>query len=81
MSDPAIDREIEQNERRNVDERDERDTSVTATVEDAVSSFARPLANARPSAEDTERQREANDAEQRGEEFPSNVRLGRSTRG
>ena len=65
MSDPAIDREIEQNERRNFDERGERDTAVTSTVEDAVSSFARPLANARAGHEDAERQREANDAEQR----------------
>lgn len=65
MSEPTIDREIEQNNRRGVDSREERDTSLTATVEDAVSSFAKPLANARPSAEDAERQREANDAEQR----------------
>ena len=66
MSDRMVDRETEMNERRTIDEdRDEQRPTVTDAVEDAVTAFARPLANVRPRAEDVERQREANDAEQR----------------
>jgi len=38
---------------------------VIDAVEDAVTTFARPLADNRPDAEDAARQRELNDAEQR----------------
>jgi hypothetical protein len=67
MTDPSTDREMLANERRkDAIEGDDREPSVAGVVEDAVSTFAKPLSNRRPSAEDAERQREANDAEQRG---------------
>lgn len=67
MSDPTIDHEVEQNNVRAVpvEKREERDPSLTGMVEDAVSKFAKPLSNERPSADDAERLRQANDAEQR----------------
>jgi hypothetical protein len=67
MSDPTIDREIERNEERAIptDKREDRAPSIVETVEDAVSTFAKPLSNQRVSEEDVKRHREANDAEQR----------------
>ena len=60
------DRETELNEQRTIDQdRDDERPSVIDTVEDAVTTFARPFANTRPDAEDAARQRELNDAEQR----------------
>jgi hypothetical protein len=61
---PGETREELANERRTVDRRDDA-PSVVEVVEDAVDAFAKPLSNQRPSDEDVERQREANDAEQR----------------
>jgi hypothetical protein len=63
--DRDVEREIEANEQRGNRARDDKEPSVVATVEDAVSTIAKPLSNQRPTAEDAERQREANDAEQR----------------
>jgi len=60
------DRDTELNEQRTIDEdRDDQGPSVIDAVEDAVTTFARPLADNRPDAEDAARQRELNDAEQR----------------
>ena len=66
MSDRMVDRETERNEQRTVDvKRDDESPTVVEVVEDAVSTFARPLANQRPGTEDAARQRAENDAEQR----------------
>jgi hypothetical protein len=67
MTDRSIDREIEANERRTTEAiQDERKPSVIDAVEDVVTTFARPMSNVRPGEDDVERQREANDEEQRG---------------
>ena len=65
MSDRMVDRETERNEQRTVDVKRDESPTVVEVVEDAVSTFARPLANQRPGTEDAARQRAENDAEQR----------------
>lgn len=68
MSDRTIEREIEANERRMTErerDRDDGPPSITEAVEDTISTVTRPLSKPRPRAEDIERQREMNDAEQR----------------
>ena len=65
MSDRMVDRETELNEQRTIDDdRDDEAPSVVDVVEDAVTTFARPLSNQRPGTDDAARQRAENDAEQ-----------------
>jgi hypothetical protein len=63
--DREIDREIELNEQRGKAIRDERNPPVVTAIDSVVDSFAKPLANQRPGDADADRQRRANDAEQR----------------
>jgi hypothetical protein len=65
MSDRAVDREMELNEERKVDEAENERKSVVDVVEDAVTTLVVPLSNQRLDTEDVEQQREANDADQR----------------
>jgi len=59
--DRDVEAEIEANEQRGKRAREEKQPSVV----DAVSAFAKPLANRRADPEDAKRQRIENDAEQR----------------
>jgi len=63
--DRDVEAEIEANEQRGKQAREEKQPSVVDAVDDTVSAFAKPLANRRADLEDAERQRIENDAEQR----------------
>ena len=65
MTDRDVRAEEEANEQRDAHRGDDGGTSIIDVVENAVSGFAKPLSQDRPSEDDVEERREENDREQR----------------
>jgi hypothetical protein len=66
MTDPDVEAEIEANKRRAMRKNNSgKKPSIVDVVEDTVTAWVKPLSEERPTEEDLEERREANDAEQR----------------
>ncbi len=65
MSDPTVEREIAENQQRQVENENRNDDSLVGSVENAVDPVTDALMPDALDDEDVDRQRELNDAEQR----------------
>ncbi len=67
MSDPTVEREIAENQQRQVENENRNDDSLVGSVENAVDPVTDALMPDALDDEDVDRQRELNDSEQRPE--------------